>query len=200
MGAGRTELALSVFGNRPGYQIKSGELYLDGKRVHFNTPKDAIEAGVAYATEDRKRNGLILIQDIMFNVSLANLQRIESGRLINQNEEIIQVDQLKEAVSPVLPAAPADLEGDRAHQPRICRDAAVKLMIREMIVAFRLSAFDDLKHGAPPSLYGLDFIIHSGLPQLECAQKRARVFCNKIVDRRSELRIILTKTSLFRAR
>ena len=99
MGAGRTELALSIFGNRPGYQIRSGELYLDGKEVHFATPKDAIEAGVSYATEDRKRNGLILIQDIMFNVSLANLGRIENGKLINQNEEIIQVERLKEEIN-----------------------------------------------------------------------------------------------------
>ena len=99
MGAGRTELALSVFGNRPGYQIRSGSLLLDGKEVRFKTPKEAIDAGVAYATEDRKKNGLILIQDIMFNVSLASLDKIVKGRLINENEEIVQVNKLKDEIN-----------------------------------------------------------------------------------------------------
>ena len=88
-----------MFGNRPGYQIRSGSLFLDGKEVHFRTPKDAIDAGVAYATEDRKKNGLILIQDIMFNVSLASLDKILKGRLINENEEIVQVNRLKDEIN-----------------------------------------------------------------------------------------------------
>jgi ABC-type sugar transport system, ATPase component len=88
MGAGRTELALSVFGNVLGFKVKSGELYLSGKKVTFKSPKDAIDAGVAYVSEDRKEKGLVLIQDICYNISIANLSALVSGLVINKNEEI----------------------------------------------------------------------------------------------------------------
>ena len=61
MGAGRTELALSIFGNTKNYKILSGNIYINGEEKHFKTPKHAIQAGMAYVTEDRKGNGLILI-------------------------------------------------------------------------------------------------------------------------------------------
>ena len=60
MGAGRTECAQSIFGNPTGYRLLGGELYLEGRRVSFKNPKEAIEAGLAYVSEDRKGNGLIL--------------------------------------------------------------------------------------------------------------------------------------------
>jgi putative multiple sugar transport system ATP-binding protein len=88
MGAGRTELALSIFGNVQGFKIKSGELYLNGKRELFRSPKEAIDAGVAYASEDRKEKGLVLIQDIRYNISISNLAALMKGFVINQNEEI----------------------------------------------------------------------------------------------------------------
>ncbi len=56
MGSGRTELALSLFGNPDGYRI-DGELVVKGKLRNFNHPKDAIDAGLAYVTEDRKGDG-----------------------------------------------------------------------------------------------------------------------------------------------
>lgn len=99
MGAGRTELALSIFGNTPEYKITTGELYLEGNRVRFSSPKDAIKKGVAYATEDRKKNGLILIQDIKFNTSFANLDRIRNRGVINRNEEVVQANKLKESIN-----------------------------------------------------------------------------------------------------
>ena len=95
MGAGRTELALSLFGNTPGYQITSGELVMDGKRVRFKSSSDAIDAGVAYATEDRKHNGLVLIQDIRFNTTFANLKSLVKNHVIRKNEEIVQAEKLK---------------------------------------------------------------------------------------------------------
>ena len=73
MGSGRTELALSLFGNPDGYRI-DGELIVKGKLRKFNHPKDAIDAGLAYVTEDRKGDGLILIQDIKQNITLANCE------------------------------------------------------------------------------------------------------------------------------
>ena len=63
MGSGRTELALSIFGNPDGYRV-DGEMYVNGQRKHFSLPEQAIESGLAYVTEDRKGDGLILIQDV----------------------------------------------------------------------------------------------------------------------------------------
>ncbi len=93
MGAGRTELALSVFGNTTGYQT-SGELYVSGQKISLKSPADAIESGIAYVTEDRKLNGLILIQDIKSNITLANLKSLAKYSVINQNEEVHAANKL----------------------------------------------------------------------------------------------------------
>ena len=99
MGAGRTELALSVFGNTPKYKLLEGEIYVEGKKVDFKTPRDATKAGLAYVSEDRKHNGLILIQDIKFNVTIANLEKLLEGNVVNENEEIIQVNDYKKSLN-----------------------------------------------------------------------------------------------------
>lgn len=99
MGAGRTELALSVFGNTPKYKLLEGELYVDGEKVTFKTPRDATKKGVAYVSEDRKHNGLILIQDIKFNVTIANLEKLLDGHVVNENEEILQVNSYKQSLN-----------------------------------------------------------------------------------------------------
>jgi len=99
MGAGRTELALSIFGNVPHYRLVSGSLILEGKEVSFRNPREAINAGVAYVTEDRKGNGLILIQDIKYNISIANLAALTKGLAINENEEIIQAKKFKDSIN-----------------------------------------------------------------------------------------------------
>lgn len=87
MGSGRTELALSLFGNPKGYRIQ-GDMFVKGKKVRFMHPKSAIEAGVAYATEDRKAAGLILIQDVKQNITLANLEEIARRGVVDNNAEI----------------------------------------------------------------------------------------------------------------
>ena len=99
MGAGRTELALSVFGNTPKYKLLEGEIYVEGKKVAFKTPKDATKAGLAYVSEDRKHNGLILIQDVKFNTTIANLDKLLEGVVVNENEEIIQVTEYKNSLN-----------------------------------------------------------------------------------------------------
>ena len=99
MGAGRTELALSIFGNTPGYKITSGEVLVNGKPKHFKNPKEAIKDGVAYVTEDRKGNGLILIQDIKYNTTIANLEELVSGLAINENEEINVANEYKQSIN-----------------------------------------------------------------------------------------------------
>lgn len=87
IGAGRTELATSIFGNPRGFRL-TGDIFMDGKKVDFHHPKDAIKAGIAYVTEDRKAEGLILLQDIKNNISLANLKAIAGRGVVNENEEI----------------------------------------------------------------------------------------------------------------
>ena len=99
MGAGRTELALSLFGNPTGYKITSGELLLDGESCRFKHPKEAIKKGLAYVTEDRKGNGLILMQDIRYNISIANLEELVVGLAINENEEINVANSYKESIN-----------------------------------------------------------------------------------------------------
>jgi putative multiple sugar transport system ATP-binding protein len=98
MGSGRTELARSIFGNPDGYRIE-GELRVKGLPRRFSGPREAIKAGLAYATEDRKGNGLILIQDVRENISIANIESLAEGLVINKNAEIKAATEYKEALS-----------------------------------------------------------------------------------------------------
>jgi putative multiple sugar transport system ATP-binding protein len=91
MGAGRTELAMSVFGRSYGVNI-SGRLVKDGAPIDVRNVSDAISHGIAYATEDRKRYGLNLIEDIKRNVSAARLGKLAQHRFllggwVDDNEE-----------------------------------------------------------------------------------------------------------------
>lgn len=98
MGAGRTEFAHSVFGNPYQYNV-SGELFINGQSVNFKHTKDAIKAGIAYVSEDRKGDGLILIEDIKRNISMANLQGIcSSGFVIDENKESDNANHYKDSI------------------------------------------------------------------------------------------------------
>ncbi len=99
MGAGRTEFALSVFGNTPGYKITSGEVFMDGKYIRPKSPRQAINEGIAYVSEDRKGNGLILIQDIKYNNTIANLDALIDKVVINENEEINVGNYYKDSIN-----------------------------------------------------------------------------------------------------
>lgn len=98
MGSGRTELALSIFGNAKSYKLQ-GDLVIAGKQATLKHPSDAIKAGIAYVTEDRKGDGLFLIQDIKNNISAANLKSISSRGVINDNEEIKIADDYKKSLT-----------------------------------------------------------------------------------------------------
>ena len=86
MGAGRTELAMSIFGHSYGTGIK-GELYLDGERKVLKNERAAIQAGLAYVTESRGGNGLILNTPIRVNTTLANLAEVSRGYIIDRGRE-----------------------------------------------------------------------------------------------------------------
>ena len=86
MGAGRTELAMSIFGRSYGVNIR-GQLLLNGKEVQFPSVKSAIEHGLAYVTEDRKGNGLILSESICRNTTAARPEKISSHSIIDFDKE-----------------------------------------------------------------------------------------------------------------
>jgi putative multiple sugar transport system ATP-binding protein len=87
MGAGRTEFAMSIFGRAWGQKI-SGRAEMEGRPVDLSTVRRAIDAGLAYVTEDRKHLGLLLAEDIRKNVTLANLPAIAPGRIIDDMKEL----------------------------------------------------------------------------------------------------------------
>jgi putative multiple sugar transport system ATP-binding protein len=86
MGAGRTELAMSVFGHSYGRHI-SGKVFKDGVEIKTNTVAAAIRHGIAYATEDRKQYGLNLLDDIKRNISGAALEKLASLGFVDENRE-----------------------------------------------------------------------------------------------------------------
>lgn len=94
MGAGRTELARSLFGHSWGSRI-SGKVFINGKEVKVNTISAAIESGLAYATEDRKRYGLNLIDDIKRNISLASLKSFVKRGLVDDNREFVVASEFR---------------------------------------------------------------------------------------------------------
>ena len=95
MGAGRTELAMSIFGQSYGTGI-SGTLMLDGKPVKLKkSAKDAIKHKIAYVTEDRKGNGLVLPQSIKVNTSLANLGAVSMASVIDGDREYAVAEEYR---------------------------------------------------------------------------------------------------------
>ncbi|MBQ0028103.1 MAG: sugar ABC transporter ATP-binding protein [Lachnospiraceae bacterium] len=86
MGAGRTELSMSIFGRSYGSDI-TGTLTINGKQVDLKNPREAIDAKLAYVTEDRKGNGLVLSNSIKVNTSLANMSGVSSKSVIDVDKE-----------------------------------------------------------------------------------------------------------------
>jgi putative multiple sugar transport system ATP-binding protein len=120
MGAGRTELALSIFGNAPGYRL-SGELWLKGRKRLFHHPREAIAAGMAYVSEDRKAKGLVLIQDVRQNITLANLRALATNGVIDRNAEIQIAENYRKSLNiktPTIEQQVANLSG--GNQQKVC--------------------------------------------------------------------------------
>ena len=95
MGAGRTELSMSIFGRSYGTGI-SGQVFINGKEAKMHSTKSAIEHGLAYVTEDRKGNGLILSNSIRANTSLANLKGVSHFGVINADKEYAVAEEYRE--------------------------------------------------------------------------------------------------------
>jgi putative multiple sugar transport system ATP-binding protein len=94
VGSGRTEFATSVFGKYYGVNI-SGKTLIDGKEVNMDSIPKAIEQGIAYVTEDRKEFGLVLIENIKENTTLAKLKKITKRGVVNEHEEIVVAEDYR---------------------------------------------------------------------------------------------------------
>ncbi len=94
MGAGRTELMRSIFGRSYG-TVLGGRIVKDGKELHLKHVRDAIDAGLAYVTEDRKTLGLNLLDDIKRTTVSAKLSRITEGLVVNESEEYRIAEQYR---------------------------------------------------------------------------------------------------------
>jgi putative multiple sugar transport system ATP-binding protein len=87
MGSGRTEFSMSVFGRAYGQKI-TGEVLINGKPADVSTIPKAMDAGLAYVTEDRKTYGLVLIDHIKHNITLANLEGVANNTVVDEVEEL----------------------------------------------------------------------------------------------------------------
>ena len=91
MGAGRTELMMSLFGGSYGFRSE-GELYINGKKKNLSSTRTAIDAGLGYISEDRKSLGLVLIQDVKTNIAHASLNKLSRYGIMNNQKEIKEAE------------------------------------------------------------------------------------------------------------
>ncbi|WP_172195288.1 multiple monosaccharide ABC transporter ATP-binding protein [Saccharibacillus qingshengii] len=98
MGAGRTELAMSIFGKSYGRNI-SGQLVKDGKEIRNDSVSQAIANGFAYVTEDRKEYGLILMDDIKRNISLTGIGKLTKRAVVNEREEVLVAEDMRKRMN-----------------------------------------------------------------------------------------------------
>jgi putative multiple sugar transport system ATP-binding protein len=97
MGAGRTELAMSVFGRSYGVDI-TGRVFKDGREIDVRSVEAAIRNGIAYVSEDRKRYGLNLVTDVKQNVSAAGLNLLSKRGWVNEHEEFRVAEKYRAAL------------------------------------------------------------------------------------------------------
>lgn len=95
VGAGRTEIARLIIGADKKY---SGNIYMDGRQIIINSPKDAIKKGIAYVSEDRKNQGVLLKMSIKWNITLPILRKLSHLMFINTKKEDECVNKYKDAL------------------------------------------------------------------------------------------------------
>jgi putative multiple sugar transport system ATP-binding protein len=94
MGSGRTELAMSIFGRAYGQKI-SGSIVINNKPADVGTIPKAMESGLAYVTEDRKTFGLVLIDHIKHNITLANLEGVSNNMVVDETKELFVANKYR---------------------------------------------------------------------------------------------------------
>ena len=103
MGAGRTELAMSIFGKSYGTNI-SGKLFIHGTEIKLHSVRDAIRHKLAYVTEDRKGNGLILSSAIKTNTTLANMEAVSRQTVIDKDKEYMVAEEYRDKLKTKCPS------------------------------------------------------------------------------------------------
>ncbi|MDD3139728.1 MAG: sugar ABC transporter ATP-binding protein [Lachnospiraceae bacterium] len=98
MGAGRTELAMSIFGRSYGTKI-SGNLIKNGQNIKINSVSDAIKKGLSYVSEDRHEFGMIIGQSIKNNITLPSLHKFTKNGAIDENKEVVVAREYKEKLN-----------------------------------------------------------------------------------------------------
>ena len=101
MGAGRTETARAIFGAD---RRDSGDIYVNGKRVDIKNPQDAVDAGIGYLSEDRKRYGVIIEKTVAENTTMASLKAFCKGLFIDKKAEKETAEQYVEALKTKTPS------------------------------------------------------------------------------------------------
>jgi len=135
IGAGRTELAMSIFGALEG--AITGKMEYRGKeRTHFKNTSEAIAEGVFYSSEDRKKYGLILSSDIAYNTSLSSLAKfINGGLFINRDKELGKVKEMTKRLTVKTPSIlqqVGNLSG--GNQQKVCLSKAIMTEPRVLIL------------------------------------------------------------------
>ena len=100
MGAGRTETARALFGADP---KESGDIYIHGKKVTINSPKDAVECGIGYLSEDRKRFGIAIQKTVAENTTMATMHEFMKGIFIDKKKEARVAQEYVEALATKTP-------------------------------------------------------------------------------------------------
>ena len=95
--------AMSIFGKSYGTKI-SGQVFMNGKEVKLNTVQEAIDNKLAYVTEDRKGNGLILSKSIKMNTSLANMKGVSNGKVIDADKEYAVAEDYRKKLKTKCPS------------------------------------------------------------------------------------------------
>lgn len=107
MGAGRTEVLMSIFGFLKGEQ--EGNIILDGNEVSIKSPRDAIELGMGMVSEDRKRLGLILIQSVAINATLSSLKKISYNNIISTDKEVFETNKYVDSIGIKTPSVETEV-------------------------------------------------------------------------------------------
>lgn len=153
IGAGRTELAMSIFGALDG--AITGKLeYMGKERPHFKNASDAISAGVFYSSEDRKQLGLILNSDIAYNASLSSLDKFTGGGLFIDRDS--EYEKVKEMVGKLRVKTPSILQKvgnlSGGNQQKVC---LAKALMCEPKVLILDEATRGIDIGAKTEIYQL---------------------------------------------
>ncbi len=98
MGAGRTELMMSLFGKSYGSRSE-GTIFLHGEEIEFASPHDAIGKGLGYVSEDRKSLGLILIQDVKTNITNSSLPKLSRWGIVDDDKEVQAAEHYRKSLN-----------------------------------------------------------------------------------------------------